>query len=116
LVPPWLEVVTDGCAVHAVTFGGDSQFDELARCELFSGRFVSQFQCSHQFFLLLVAIASAAVGALPYLRCGPTRSRGTGRSGSPRIRPRLAGMAQQSKAPTLVQITDTVHLPQGQAV
>ena len=65
LVPPWLEVVTDGCAVHAVTFGGDSQFDELARCELFSGRFVSQFQFSHQFFLLLVAIASAAVGALP---------------------------------------------------
>ena len=64
LMPPRLEVVTDGCAVHTVPFGGDSQFDELARCELFGGCFISQFQFSHQLFLLLVAIASAAVGAL----------------------------------------------------
>jgi hypothetical protein len=63
LVPPRLEVVTDGRALHAVPFGGDSQFDELAWCELFSGRFVPEFQFSHQFFLLLVAIASAPVGA-----------------------------------------------------
>jgi hypothetical protein len=36
-----------------VAFGGDGQFDELARCELFGGRFVSKFQFSHPFFLLL---------------------------------------------------------------
>jgi len=30
-----------------VTFGGDSQFDEFTRCELFSRRFVSEFQFSH---------------------------------------------------------------------
>ena len=52
-VPPRLEMVTDGGAVHAVSFGGDSKFDELARCELFSGRLVSEFQFSHNFFLLL---------------------------------------------------------------
>ena len=43
LVPPRLEVVTDGGAVHPVCLGGDSKFDELARCELFGGRFVSEF-------------------------------------------------------------------------
>ena len=58
LVPPRLEVVTDGGAVHAVRLGGDSQFDELARCELFGRCFVSEFQFSHSFFLLLVAIAT----------------------------------------------------------
>jgi glyoxylase-like metal-dependent hydrolase (beta-lactamase superfamily II) len=74
-----------------VSFGGDSQFDELARCELFSGRFISEFQFSHQLFLLLVAMASAG-------------------------RPRLAVMAHPSKAPTLVEVTDNVHLAQGHAV
>ncbi|BBZ46100.1 hypothetical protein MPRM_33810 [Mycobacterium parmense] len=55
LVPPRLEMVTDGRAVHAVTFGGDSEFNELTRCELFSGSLVSQFQFSHESFLLLTA-------------------------------------------------------------
>ena len=98
LVPPRLEVVTDGGAVHAVRFGGDSQFDELARCELFSGRFVSKFQFSHQLFLLLCTT-----------RARPAAPGFTALA----ITPRLAGMAP---APALVQVTDTVHLAQGEAV
>ncbi|BBX98475.1 hypothetical protein MLAC_37690 [Mycobacterium lacus] len=46
-------MVADGGAVHAVSLGGNGQFDELARGELFGGRLVSEFQFNHQFFLLL---------------------------------------------------------------
>ncbi len=60
LVPPGLEMVTDSGAIHAVSFGGHGQFDELTRGELFSRCFVSEFQFNHVFFLLLPAIASAA--------------------------------------------------------
>jgi glyoxylase-like metal-dependent hydrolase (beta-lactamase superfamily II) len=80
-----------------VCLGGDSQFDELARCELFSGRFVSKFQLSHPFFLLLSWRSRPATPGFAALA----------------IAPRLAGMAP---APTLVQVTDTVHLAQSHAV
>ena len=47
LVPPRLEMVTDGCTVHAVRFGSDRQLDELTRPELFRRRLVPQFEFSH---------------------------------------------------------------------
>ena len=47
LVPPRLEVIADRCAVHAVRFGGDGQFDELPRRELLRRRLVSKFEFSH---------------------------------------------------------------------
>ena len=53
-------MVTDGGAVHPVSLGGNREFNQLAWRELFSGCFVSESQFNHSFFLLLVAIASAA--------------------------------------------------------
>ena len=47
LVAPRLEMVADGCAVHAVRFGGDRQLDEFARRELFRRRLISKFEFSH---------------------------------------------------------------------
>jgi glyoxylase-like metal-dependent hydrolase (beta-lactamase superfamily II) len=80
-----------------VTFGGNGEFDEFTRCELFSGRFVSEFQFSHQSFLLLMCRSRPAAPGFAALAIAPT----------------LRGMAHQ---PTLVQITDTVHLARGEAV
>jgi glyoxylase-like metal-dependent hydrolase (beta-lactamase superfamily II) len=50
-----------------VTFGGNGEFDEFTRCKLFSGRFVSEFQFSHQSFLLLSTSRLAGMASAPAL-------------------------------------------------
>jgi glyoxylase-like metal-dependent hydrolase (beta-lactamase superfamily II) len=82
LVPPGLEMIADGRAVHPVSFGGHRQLDEFSRRKLFRRRFVPQFEFSH------------ALVSTPMLT--------------------LTGMA--SALPQLSQITEIVHLAQGEAV
>jgi hypothetical protein len=43
VVPPWLEMVTDRRADHAVLFGKHGELDQFTRCELLRGRFVTKF-------------------------------------------------------------------------
>jgi hypothetical protein len=82
-----------------VSLGCNGQLDELAGCELFSGRFVSELQFSHELFLLLSDDRDPPRPASPRLRSLPVLAA-----------PRLSAMAE------LVQVTDTVHLAQGDAV
>lgn len=80
-----------------MVLGGDGEFDELTRCELFGGCFVPKFQFSHGFFSTPIAAVSTRRARL--------------RRACDRFT--LAGMGS---APALVQVTDTVHLAVGEAV
>src|ERR1700744_3247079 len=97
LVPPRLEVVADGCTVHAVRFGGDRQLDEFPRRELLRRCLVSKFEFSH-------AVVSTPPRLRP-IRCARLRR------ACHRPVPRLWDMA-----PVLNAVTETVHLVQGGAV
>ncbi len=52
LVAPWLEVITDRRAVHAVRLGLHRQLDEFPRGELLRRCLISKFEFSHALFLL----------------------------------------------------------------
>src|SRR5690606_13445866 len=86
LVTPRLEVIADRRAVHAVRFGLDAQFDELARGELLRRRLVSQFEFSHVFVSTPLPRLAGWHRSLPSLfrsptpSISPTRTWSTGRS------------------------------------
>jgi glyoxylase-like metal-dependent hydrolase (beta-lactamase superfamily II) len=63
-VAPGLEMIADAGTVHAVSFGGDCQLDEFARCELLGRRFVSEFEFSHPVVFTLPPKLSGMAPAL----------------------------------------------------
>ncbi len=71
--------------------GGDRQFDEFPRPELFGRRFVSKFQFSHLSFLLL-------------------------HEGRDPLRPASSTSSVMAPATHLKKVTDSVHLAHGEAV